>query len=98
MASGLAVVAYDYAAAQQFIQNGSNGLLAEMNNAAAFIAQSQSVARDSIDLQHISQQARLTTLDHSWQKVTQHLEDNYRDLLHHSKNDCGVISKNLITC
>ena len=98
MASGLAVVAYDYAAAQQFIQNGSNGLLAEMNNAAAFIAQSQSVARDSIDLQHISQQARITTLDHSWQKVTQHLEDNYRDLLHHSKKDCGVISKNLITC
>ena len=98
MASGLAVVAYDYAAAQQFIQNGSNGLLAEMNNAAAFIAQSQSVARDSINLQHISQQARITTLDHSWQKVTQHLEDNYRDLLHHSKNDCGVISKNLITC
>ena len=69
-----------------------------MNNAAAFIAQSQSVARDSINLQHISQQARITTLDHSWQKVTQHLEDNYRDLLHHSKNDCGVISKNLITC
>jgi glycosyltransferase involved in cell wall biosynthesis len=98
MASGLAVVAYDYAAAQQFIQNGSNGLLADMNNAAAFIAQSQFVARDTIDLQHISKQARITTLDHSWQKVTQHLEDNYRDLLRHSKIDYGAPSKNLITC
>ena len=98
MASGLAVVAYDYAAAQQFIQNGSNGLLADMNNAAAFIAQSQFVARDTIDLQHISKQARITMLDHSWQKVTQHLEDNYRDLLRHSKIDYGAPSKNLITC
>jgi glycosyltransferase involved in cell wall biosynthesis len=98
MASGLAVVAFDYAAAQQFIQNGSNGLLAEMNNSSAFIAQSQSIVRDSVDLQHISQQARLTTLDHSWQKVTKHLEDNYRDLIHNSKTDCGVMSKNLIRC
>ena len=98
MASGLAVVAFDYAAAQQFIKNGSNGLLAEMHNSLAFIAQSQSIVRDSVDLQHISQQARLTTLDHSWQKVTKNLEDNYRDLIHNSKTDCGVMSKNLIRC
>ena len=37
MASGLAVLAYDYAAAAQLIRSGENGLLAPFNDTAAFV-------------------------------------------------------------
>jgi glycosyltransferase involved in cell wall biosynthesis len=81
MASGLAVVAYDYAAAQQFIRHGKNGLLATMNDRQSFIAQSRALGEDGFDLHELRRQARATTLELSWQSVTRHLEAKYRRLV-----------------
>lgn len=46
MASGLAVVAYDYAAAQMYIEDGKSGLLAEFDQPDEFIRCVETVAQD----------------------------------------------------
>ena len=81
MASGLAVLAYDYAAARQFIDHGVNGFLANPNEANSFINQGLELLKDSVDLQNLRVQARQTTLEISWDKVTKKLENNYEDLI-----------------
>ena len=81
MASGLAVLAYDYAAARQFIDHGVNGFLANPNEANSFINQGLELLKDSVDLQNLRAQARQTTLEISWDKVTKKLENNYEDLI-----------------
>lgn len=81
MASGLAVLAYDYAAARQYIDHGVNGLLANPNEAHSFINQGLELIKDGIDLQNMRAHARQTTLEASWDKVTKKLENNYQDLI-----------------
>jgi glycosyltransferase involved in cell wall biosynthesis len=84
MASGLAVLAYDYAAARQYIEQGINGFLVSPNDASLFIAKGISLAKDEFDLQSAREKARETTLEISWSKVTRNLEESYQDLLNQS--------------
>lgn len=53
LASGLGVVAFDYAGAAELIRHGENGLLAALGDGDAFVAAARSLAEDS---------ARLATL------------------------------------
>ncbi len=46
LASGLAVGAFDYAAAHEFIRHGENGLVAPLGDAAAFLAHAVSLVTD----------------------------------------------------
>ena len=46
MASGLGIVAYDYAAAREVVRHGVNGLLAPFGDAPAFVAHAETLARD----------------------------------------------------
>lgn len=50
LASGLGVVAFDYAAAAELIRHGDNGLLAPLGDADAFVAAARSLAEDSTRL------------------------------------------------
>jgi glycosyltransferase involved in cell wall biosynthesis len=84
MASGLAVLAYDYAAARQFIDHGANGFLASLNEANSFVSAGLELIKDDVDLENLRANARQTTLEISWDQVTKKLEDNYRDLILHS--------------
>jgi len=81
MASGLAVLAYDYAAARQFIDHGVNGFLADPNEANSFINQGLELMKENCDIQNLRAHARQTTLEISWDKVTKKLENNYHDLI-----------------
>ena len=81
MASGLAVLAYDYAAARQFIDHGVNGFLADPNEANSFINQGLELMKENCDIQNLRAYARQTTLEISWDKVTKKLENNYHDLI-----------------
>jgi glycosyltransferase involved in cell wall biosynthesis len=81
MASGLAVLAYDYAAARQFIDHGVNGFLADPNETNAFINQGLELMKENCDIQNLRAHARQTTLEISWDKVTKKLENNYHDLI-----------------
>lgn len=81
MASGLVVLAFDYAAAGQVIQNGVNGMLADCNNPTCFINQSIALLSTDFEFADLRKNARQTTLDLSWRSVTAKLNQNYHDLL-----------------
>jgi glycosyltransferase involved in cell wall biosynthesis len=84
MASGLVVLAYDYAAARQFIEHDVNGFLVSSNDSKAFIAKGLELIKDDLDFKNLRANARQTTLEISWGKVTEKLEENYQDLIMHS--------------
>lgn len=68
MSSGLALVAYDYAAAAELIQHGQNGMLAPCEDAAAFIANAVATA-DSLHLGQLRRQARHSVLGNDWEHI-----------------------------
>jgi len=69
MASGLAVVAYDYAAAARVIRPGVNGALAPFDDTAAFVATAAQVASDLARCRAFGAAARETALDLDWDGV-----------------------------
>jgi len=68
MASGLAVVAYDYAAAAKHIRHGSSGLLARFDDAEEFAHLAAGLAGDPGRVKRLGVNARSVTekLDWSW--------------------------------
>ena len=74
MASGLPVVAYDYAAAAQLIRHEENGLLAPPGDLPEFIRHSVNLATDRNAVKRMGAAARATACDHDWGRVVGHLE------------------------
>ena len=74
LASGLAVVAFDYAAAREHIVHGHNGLVAQCGDEIAFRAHAQRLFSSSDDLQKLRQRARQTAERLSWGKAFDDLE------------------------
>ncbi len=74
LASGLAVIAFDYAAAAQTIRHGENGLLAPMGDAGAFAALAASAASDVARARLIGSRARESALKLGWDLVVRQLE------------------------
>ncbi|GGY38375.1 glycosyl transferase [Bacterioplanes sanyensis] len=69
MASGLAVVSFDYAAAHQHIRHGSNGLLAPFGDEDAFIQQASIVPDSPNLLRGLRQNARQHAEGISWDSI-----------------------------
>lgn len=74
MASGLAVVAYDYAAARQHIAHGRAGLLAPLHDHAAFIGHALALARDAAQVRTLGRGARSAAEPLGWERVTADFE------------------------
>ena len=74
MASGLAVLAFDYAAAAQLIQPGRNGLLASVDDTEAFIRCATQLAQDRTAAQALGMAARRTALAHDWERIVAQIE------------------------
>ncbi len=74
MASGLAVLAYDYAAAGQLIQPRVNGLLAPFDDTAGFVHLAADLAADPIRAREMGVRARRTAEGLSWERVVEQLE------------------------
>lgn len=74
LAAGLAVVAFDAAAAGELIRDGHNGLLAKPGDAAGFVAAATRAARTLPELAGLRQQARRTALANDWEPVLQRFE------------------------
>ncbi|HQR83396.1 MAG TPA: glycosyltransferase family 1 protein [Polynucleobacter sp.] len=81
MASGLAVVAYDYAAASQVIRHKENGILVPCNDPGSFIEQGVELLKNRQDIQSLGSSARKSTLEISWESVTGKLDRKYHELL-----------------
>ncbi len=74
MASGLATVAYDYAAAQQHIHHDVNGLLATYADSDAFIAEARTLANDLPRVRRLGHAARETVESLTWEHIMGQME------------------------
>ncbi len=72
MSSGLAVIAYDYAAARQHIRHGINGFVAPFDEREKYLALSVEAARH--DLTTIREEARASARKVRWKKVVKRFE------------------------
>jgi len=70
MASGLAVVAFDDAAAREHIRQGENGVMAPPTDPAAFVRAAVDLAREPARAERLRGEARNTTLSIGWPAVT----------------------------
>ncbi len=74
LASGLPVVAFDYAAAGQLIKRGVNGTLVSIDDPGAFVAAACQVATDASLRQTMALEARKTALTQGWEPVIDRFE------------------------
>jgi glycosyltransferase involved in cell wall biosynthesis len=75
MASGLAVVAYDYAAAHRHITDGETGVVVPYGRPVAFIEGAKRLARSPDALASIRRQARAAVLAFGWPRVVERFEE-----------------------
>lgn len=78
MASGLAVLAYDHAAAGELVHSGHNGLLAPLADRDAFLRMAMHLAVDTAARRRMGERARSTALSLDWQRIVAGVEDEYR--------------------
>ena len=81
MASGLAVLAYDYAAARQHIRHDVNGLLAPFDDTSSFIGQAAALIHVPQRIQRLRIQARQSVELLTWANVMDQLERVLVDLV-----------------
>jgi glycosyltransferase involved in cell wall biosynthesis len=74
MASGLAVVAYDYAAAAAAIRHGVSGMLTPCGDSAAFAVHAAALASDPARVRRLGENARRGALARGWDRVAAELE------------------------
>ncbi len=77
MASGLAVVAYDHAAARDLVRDGHNGLLARLGDGAGFCAQARRLAGDLVQARALGRAARRSVERLGWERIVAGVEDEY---------------------
>jgi glycosyltransferase involved in cell wall biosynthesis len=80
MASGLAVLAYDYAAAQQYLRHGVSGLLAPQGDAAEFVRMAGQLARNRKLVSRFGLEARHAAEAVSWDRAFDDLERVLRNI------------------
>ena len=69
MASGLAVVAFDYAAAAEHIRHGDNGVLVGLGDAEGFARAAAALATQHARMRALGAQARMHAATLAWDKV-----------------------------
>jgi len=74
MSSGLATLAYDYAAARQHIRHDVNGLLAPFADTDAFITQAKGLISDMERVQRLRLAARQTVETLTWEHIMGQME------------------------
>jgi glycosyltransferase involved in cell wall biosynthesis len=77
MASGLAVVGFNYAAAHQVVRHGGNGLLVSYGDHAAFCVAAQRLAGQVGWVRALGAQARLTACQMDWGQIVEQIEAVY---------------------
>jgi glycosyltransferase involved in cell wall biosynthesis len=82
MASGLAVVAYDYAAAAQLIESRVSGMLASVDQTSEFIAMAVELVGQPGTAAQMGCRARTIAEQHSWERVVEELETMFLHVIH----------------
>ena len=81
MASGLSVIAYDYAAATHHIESGRNGLLVPFDDAREFTNIAVGLIKDLPRIQELGRQARKTVERIDWQHMHAYFEAGLLDVI-----------------
>lgn len=89
LASGLAVGAFDYAAAHEFVQPGRNGLLAPLGDEAAFMALAVQLATQPALRARLAGAASPT---HSWDFVIDRFETDLLEAISDHHREPGTTS------
>jgi glycosyltransferase involved in cell wall biosynthesis len=74
MASGLAVIAFDYAAAHELVRAGKNGLTVAQRDQEAFVAATVAAVRQPERLRRMGTEARATAEALGWDRVIEAVE------------------------
>lgn len=80
MASGLGIVAYDYAAAHEVLRHGESALLAPFGDAAAFVSHARTLAGDPSLAAVLGRAARSRSEGLTWERVVDDFEAVLRDV------------------
>ena len=81
LASGLALVAYDHAAAADLVQHGHNGLLAPAGDADAFVRHAVALATDPARIMKLRQCAPDAVANRDWSNIAMQVEGIWVDLV-----------------
>ena len=84
LASGLAVLAFDHAAASDLIQHGRNGLLAPAGDADAFVRQAVSLVSSPDLIRQLREQAPAAVADRDWGRIAERMETVWSQVLQQS--------------
>jgi len=87
MSSGLAVIAYDYAAARELITHRENGLLAPFDTADAFCTLASEVAAEPKTVRALGTAARQTAEEMSWSTIYSLFEQALFDVVKTSERN-----------
>lgn len=90
LASGLPVVAFDYAAAAQVIDHGVHGLRVPFGDAAAFAEAALALAFDPVRRERLGQAARERALQLDWGAIVQRFEAVLVAAVRHAAHEQGV--------
>jgi glycosyltransferase involved in cell wall biosynthesis len=80
MASGLGIVAYDYAAAREVLRHGESALLAPFGDAAAFVSHAQALAGNRSFAIALGRTARSRAESLTWEGVVDGFEEVLQDV------------------
>lgn len=92
LASGLALLAFDYAAAAELVRHGDNGLLAPFGDADAFVRRATDLAASPMLAQHLRERARSTTLAQDWSQIVAQVEAVWAQLLGQRGCEAGAFN------
>lgn len=81
LASGLAVLAYDHAAAAELIRDGDNGVLVHAGDDAAYLAAALSLATDAATQARIRAQAAQSVAHLAWRRICEQLVLVFREAI-----------------
>lgn len=81
MASGLAVLAFDYAAAAELIRHGHNGVLAPMGDEEAFVRRACDLVSNPLLVAQMRLAARQTAIAQDWEHIIDEVEAVWGELL-----------------
>jgi glycosyltransferase involved in cell wall biosynthesis len=79
LASGLAVLAFDHAAAAQLVSAGRNGVLIDPDDRGGFLRAAVRLAANPADVRRMSRAARESVLDLGWDGIVARVESRMRE-------------------
>jgi len=91
MASGLSIVAYDYAAARQYLRHETSALLAPLDDTAAFVGMAAQLAGAPDLASRLRSEARRAAETASWTRTFDDLERVLRNIVGTHRSGLGLV-------